>query len=337
MKAEKLPSGSWRVRVYTGTVNGKKKYKSVTARTKAEAMKKAALYEPKENDEMTVLEACEKYMLVKGPELSPSTVRSYEATIRRYIEPAAIGAVKLSRMNSVKAQEWLLTLPRDMSKKTKQNHFGLLSAVVSFFDEDKRLHVRIARTPEKELYTPTVAEVNAVIEQADPELRRAVWLACFGLRRGEICALTADDLDREACTVSVNKALAKGPDGFVLKMPKTKKSRRVVPITTEVMRLLPVRGQIVGCSPDCITNRFAKAIEAAGVHPFRFHDLRSFFASISLSSAVGVSSRTVQDLGGWQTDRILKSHYERSMTDQKKKDTEVLMSYFSDHLKTGIN
>lgn len=335
MKAAQLPSGKWRVKVYQGIVDGKRVWKSITKRTKEEALKAAALYEPKDAEDMSVEEACEKYLALRGPELSPSTVRSYQATLDRYIRPSKIAAVKIPRMTSAKAQEWLLSLPRDMSKKTKRNHFGFLSAVVSFFDEDKRLRVRIARTEEAELYTPTMDEINAVLAEADEDLRRAICLACFGLRRGEICALTAQDLDRKNCVVSVTKAYAKGPDGFVLKNTKTKKSRRLVPVSREVMDMLPLSGSVVSCSPDCITNRFASALKKAGVHHFRFHDLRSFFASISLSSAVGVSARTVQDLGGWQTDRVLKSHYERSISDQKKKDTEAIIHYFSDHLKAG--
>lgn len=335
MKATRLPSGNYRVRVYLGEVDGKQKFKSITKPTKQEALREAALYVPKAGDDLNVLQACRKYLLLKGPELSPSTVRGYEATMKKYIEPSLIAPVKLSSMNSVKAQQWLLTLPRDMSRKSKQNHFGFLSAVVSFFDEDKRLRVTIARTEEKELYTPNIDEVNAVLAVADPELRRAICLACFGLRRGEIAALEASDLDRKACTVSVTKAFAKdSKNKFVLKTPKTKKSRRVVPISPEVMAMMPEKGYLIGCSPDCITNRFAKAVENAGVHPFRFHDLRSFFASISLSSAVGVGSRTVQDIGGWETDRILKSHYERSISEQKKKDVDAIVSYFSAKLDT---
>ena len=42
--AKKLPSGSWRVRVYTGTVDGKKKYTSTTADTKKKAELMAAQY-----------------------------------------------------------------------------------------------------------------------------------------------------------------------------------------------------------------------------------------------------------------------------------------------------
>lgn len=37
--AKKLPSGSWRCLVYTGTdINGRRKYKSFTAGTKREAL-----------------------------------------------------------------------------------------------------------------------------------------------------------------------------------------------------------------------------------------------------------------------------------------------------------
>lgn len=333
MKAVRLPSGNWRVRVYLGEVDGKKKWKSVTAKTKAEVLREAALYEPKED--MSLLEACEKYLKLKGPELSPSTVRSYEATLRRYIAPSKLAAAKLSAINSAKAQEWLLSLP-PMARKTKQNHFGFLSAVVSFFDEDKRLRVRIARTEEKDLYTPTMDEINRVLMVCDPETRLAAALACFGLRRGEICALEQEDIDRRHNTIRVTKALVKSSDNsFVVKTPKTKKSRRIVPVSRSVIDAIPTEGVIISCSPDSLTNRFAHAVKKAGVHPFRFHDLRSFFASIALSSAIGSGTRTVQDLGGWETDRVLKSHYERSISDQMEKDTEAIVSYFSDHLKMG--
>ena len=44
MKAKKLPSGNWRVRLYVGKEDGKPKYKSFTASTKKEAEFAAAQY-----------------------------------------------------------------------------------------------------------------------------------------------------------------------------------------------------------------------------------------------------------------------------------------------------
>ncbi len=42
--AKKLPSGSWRVNLFIGTEDGKRKYKSFTAATKREAEFQAAQY-----------------------------------------------------------------------------------------------------------------------------------------------------------------------------------------------------------------------------------------------------------------------------------------------------
>lgn len=329
MKAEKLPSGNWRVRIYVGRVNGKPKTKSITARTKQEALKLAERFEAK--DDLTVEEACDRFITLREKELSPSTVRGYKGTLEGKIKKDKIGSVKLSKLTSAKLQEWVSSM--DVSPKTKKNHLGLVMAALRFYDVDKVFRVRIKQEDKKEMYTPTMDEVNKVLAVSDEDLKRAISLACFGLRRGEICALTANDIDRENCTVSITKAMAKGTDGFVQKTPKTQKSNRIVPITPDVVSILPEHGRIINCSPDCITNRFAKAVEAAGVKHFRFHDLRSFFASISLSSAVGSGSRTVQDLGGWQTDRVLKAHYERSISDQKQKDTDAIITYFKTNLK----
>lgn len=332
MKARKLKSGRWNVRANVGTEGGKIVYRSITANTKQEALRKATEAEAKGYSPESVQEACERFLAARRSELSPSTLRGYEGTLRAYILPDKIGAVKVASLSSAILQDWVNRMP--VSRKTKKNHLGFLMAAIRFCDVEKAFRVRIAQTEPREMYTPTIEEVNLVLDVSDDELRRAIVLACFGLRRGEICALSADDLDRRNCRVRVSKAYAKAPDGsFVLKAPKTMKSRRVVPVTQGVMDLMPKEGPVVSCSPDAITLRFRKAVARAGVHHFRFHDLRSFFASIALSSAIGAGARSVQDLGGWQTDRVMKSHYERSMSDQKKKDVDAILDWFGRNLK----
>ena len=336
MKARKLPSGKWNIRVKVGTKNGITQYKSITGNTRAEVEALARVQDLEPSDDLTVQEACESFLKARKKELSPSTLRGYQGTFVKYIEQDRIGCVKLEKVSTPMLQEWVSRM--DLSQKSKKNHYGFLLTVLRYYGIEKVFRVRIAPTEPVEMYTPTIAEVNRVIALADDETRIAIALACFGLRRGEICALTSDDLDRMRNTVRISKAVAKAPDGsFVLKMPKTKKSIRVVPITQAVMDLLPKSGPVVSCSPDVITNRFARAVREAGVPHFRFHDLRSFFASIALSSAVGSGSRTVQDLGGWQTDRVLKSHYDRSISDVRKKDEDAIILYFQNHLKMGTN
>lgn len=51
---------------------------------------------------------------------------------------------------------------------------------------------------------------------------------------------------------------------------------------------------------------FERAIKAAGLTPFRFHDLRHTFAS--RLSALGCNDRTIMDLSGWSSPRMLKRY-----------------------------
>lgn len=90
-KAKKLPSGSWRVRLYTGRDEaGKAVYKSFTAPTKKEAEAAAALYavRKKQKDEigMTVGEAIDAYIRSKENVLSPSTIGSYRQKRRNWMQ-----------------------------------------------------------------------------------------------------------------------------------------------------------------------------------------------------------------------------------------------------------
>lgn len=328
MKVERLPSGNYRARVSIKRADGTYTTKSVTAATKTEVRRLAGLIKNETpSGDLLVVEACERFLNAR--ELSPTTERGYRSTLKQYIEKDKIAAMKLSALKTSTVQEWIARMPKGMSQKTKKNHLGFLTAVVGYFMEDKRFRVKIRGTAPKELYTPTAQDIKAVLEVADPVLERAIRLGMFGLRRGEICALEASDVDRKHCMVRISKALAKGPDnGWVVKEPKTKSSIRWVQLPQELIDILPKKGRVVPASPDVITLRFVKAVDRAGVPHFRFHDLRAFFASISVSSAIGASELTVQKMGGWKTNNVLKMHYERSISDQQQKDTERIMDYY---------
>ena len=81
--AKKLPSGSWRVRVYDGKdQTGKDVYKSFTAPTKKQAEYLAAEYlagkrSQHPTDSRTLAEAYARYIEIKKNTLSPATVREY--------------------------------------------------------------------------------------------------------------------------------------------------------------------------------------------------------------------------------------------------------------------
>ena len=62
-----------------------------------------------------------------------------------------------------------------------------------------------------------------------------------GFRRGEMCALTWEDIDMEAHTVSINKAIGcTRESGQFVKSPKTKAGERCIVLPSDVFDLLKV-------------------------------------------------------------------------------------------------
>lgn len=330
MKAEKLPSGNWRVRVFMGMQGGKRKYRSVTAKTKQEALREAALIDPMPTDDMTVETAVLRYLKIKEPVISPSTLHGYRKIYEARIATHPIKLVPLSRLKAPVVQEWVSWMAREVSPKTVRNNYGFLSAVLSMFSPDLRLTaIRLPQRKPAEIHLPTTEDVNAVLAVADPDLRVAILLgATATLRRGEICALTADDVDRKTCRVTVSKAMVRTKDGdYVIKSPKTVSSYRTILINPELVALLPVSGRIVSMNTDDLTRAFEKAVKKAGVQPFRFHDLRHYSASMSVSSAINAGSLSVQGRGGWATDRVMKSTYTHAV--DVESDERKIVQFFS--------
>lgn len=336
MKAEKLKSGNWRVKVYLGRdKSGKQRFKSITARTEREALAAAREYSPVENGSMTVIDACRQYLDIRGPVLSPATVRGYKKVLSCHIDPYPISVFKIEKLSSPIVQKWVSSLSSKMSPKSVRNAYGFFSAALSFFSPDLRFRIRLPQRRPASNYTPTIEDINAVLSVSDPELRKAILLGATAMmRRGEICALTAEDVNLLKGTVRINKSISRDFQGFwVEKPPKTVSSNREIRINRELLSLFPPAGNIVDLKPDQVTMRFNRAVKKAGVHPFRFHDLRHFAASIAVSSAIGAGKLTIRDRGGWETDHVLESVYEHSVRDVKEKDTEKILSFFSEKIK----
>lgn len=334
MKPEKLPSGNWRIRVYLGEVNGKKKWKSVTGATKTEVMRKAVLYMPVENGQLSVMDAAKGYIDLKEPVVSPATTAGYKKILKNHLEGSQLAVLRLDKVTTVSVQKWVSDLAKELSPKSVRNCYGFLSAVLAMYVPDLRLHVRLPQRKPQTLYTPTTEDINAVLAVADPELKKAILLGATGMmRRGEICALTTEDVDYENNRITIRKSLVQDADrNYVTKQPKTDSSYRTIDINPEVIALLPKEGPIVNLRPDAITMRMNRAITKAGVAHFRFHDLRHYAASIAVSSAIGAGSMTVQNRGGWNSDHVMKRTYTHSLSDQAQKDTQNILSYFSKNL-----
>ena len=130
-----------------------------------------------------------------------------------------------------------------------------------------------------------------------------VYLAIYtGARRGELCALTWDDIDVEKGTVSINKSINEHLD---IEVPKTTNAYRVNVIPKDVMaKLLPFKdskcnkvfhtctGEYI--KPSNIARAFRNILKFSALPHICLHELRHTHATLALRAGVPITDISKQ-------------------------------------------
>jgi len=169
--------------------------------------------------------------------------------------------------------------------------------------------------PEPEAARRILAEA----ERVDPEWATYLRLAATaGARRSEMCALRRNDVDLEAGTVSITRALALTPDSLVVERQRPKSGRGFRQVAVDAGTVAALAAQLerqerravavrrpladncfvfsadplgaVPWTPSVVTHRFVRLRDRLGLQ-VRLHDLRHYVATQLLAS--GGDVRTV--------------------------------------------
>lgn len=353
MEARKLPSGSWRCRVYShteeivqpdGSIKQKKIYKSFTCddtsiKGKRKCEKMAAEWaENKEtrskNTEITFGDALDEYIRLRSAVLSPGTIREYKRSRNRDLQ--GLMHIPVYKLTQNDIQREINKEALNHSPKTVKNMHGLVTAVLDSYRPDFRVKTNLPKKVRTELYIPTEEEIKRLIDAVrDTEMELPVLLSAFGpMRRGEICALDSDHISGNVVHVEYAMTLDENKN-WVKKCPKSYAGDRFITFPDFVIqRLSGIKGNITNLSPDSISNRFSRILKRAGIPHFRFHDLRHYSASIQ--HALGVPDAYIMQRGGWASDAVLKSVYRHALNDHAKKENERINKKFEEIYDTKI-
>lgn len=324
--AKRLPSGSWRVQVFSHyeMKDGKKvrKYKSFTSKDKTRAGKREAesmaaewvLRRTESKSSHPIADAVEVYISSRNGLVSPSTLRAYKSYLKHHISD--IGDMKVDDIDLPRVQTWVSGLSKELKPKTVKEIVSLLQSSIG-----KKLMLTTPLPSPKKQHTPTDAEIKDILERASEPMKLAILLASFcSLRRGEICALT--DKDFQNGMVKVSKTVVRDVTGdWIVKSPKTPGSVRIVPVPDKIMELVP-KGKIIPWTPDMLSKKFLKLTQ----NQFRFHDLRHYYASTA--HYLGVPDAYIMANGGWKTDSVMKRVYREALEDKKKEENAKIAQHF---------
>lgn len=344
-KAKQLPSGAWRVQVYShseivvqpdGSTKKVPKYESITADTEDEANFLAADYRLKRNgnavrrNSMTVLQAMDDYIRIKGGVLSGPTIRGYKGIRNNHF--VNLRDISILKLTTREIQAEISREAAQYTPKTVKNAYGFLTAVLDEYRPGFNPRVRLPQREKREILIPTRDEIITILDRVKgTELEIPVMLGAFcGMRRSEICAL--DYADIRGGRVSINKALVRDErNNWVIKNPKSYAGARSVEVPQFVVDTIGKgRGRIVHINPDALTLRFMRLTKAMGCD-IHFHALRHYYASILVS--LGVPDKYAMQRMGHATNAILRDVYQHIIADKDKEIAEQITGYFSDVLK----
>jgi len=158
-----------------------------------------------------------------------------------------------------------------------------------------------------------------------------------GIRIGEICALTWDDIDTESGIINIKKTIQRiyviedddRRTELILDSPKTKNSIRDIPMSRDLLKMLKPIKKVVNSSfylltndakptePRTYRNYYKKLMKELNMPELKFHGLRHSFATRCIES--NCDYKTVSVILGHSNISTTLNLYVHPNMEQKKK------------------
>jgi integrase len=255
--------------------------------------------------------------------VAPRTRETYHWHLTDNILPV-LGDSPLAEITTEDVRRWFAGLGTEHETRNARA-YGVLTAVLNTAVDDgiiDRSPARIkgasaVKHTKRSVVLLEPAELTALADAMSETLRLAVLLAGWcGLRRGEVFALTRDDIAPDGSTVRVNKGVVVVNRKHLCGPPKTKESNRTVTVPTHLRSaVLSHLSAHVGAAksallfPDPVTGGFHTegrfrtpffaARRAIGHDDLHFHDLRHFGGV--MAAQAGATTKEVMDRLGHTT------------------------------------
>lgn len=318
MKAEILPSGSYRIKkvvkgvTYRVTFDHKPSQKEIALalaeKIQDEGVRNGSFYK-----------YAKEYIQNKKGVVSPATIRTYNTKLDQLSE--GFRNENIYEIDSNKVQSEISLFAEDHAPKTTKTLYGFISSVLTAYRPSLKLRVTLPQNIVKKEYEPTNEDIKKLLEHAKNTAYSVPFqLGILGCRRAEICAASIDDLDGNKLWIHRSKVY--NGKWTIKESPKTDASNRIILLPDSLADQIRKQGYIYDGHPNALNKAIHRYQKKLGIPDFKFHALRSYFASYAHS--LGIPDADIMAIGGWETDHIMKKVYRKSMEESKKHSMDII-------------
>ena len=337
--------------------NGALRYKYVYAHTLSELKDKMLRFQvtvqkqPISATKLTVKDAAMQWLSSAKLRVKPSSYANYENIIRSHILPV-LGAEFLVDITSQQLNDFIYSKMQSgslhggkrLSARYVRDMMRVFHSIERYAEQEygiRETHFTMPKIEKRQLDVLN-AEERKKLEQyllANKSISNLAILLCLftGLRVGELCGLTWDDIDFQSGTLSVNRTVQRinrhGNSEVIIGSPKSKTSMRIVPIPEFLLELLRERkgddtrylisGKTKPVEPRVMQYRFQRILKACGIRKVPFHLLRHTYATDCI--AHGFDAKTLSELLGHADASITLNRYVHSSMQMKQEYVKRLM------------
>lgn len=322
-----------------------------------EASKKLAMFVAeiekgnyRKNSSITFTELAQLFLDKYGKDnLSETTYKNYKNMLNNHILDE-IGAIKINKLKRIQIQELanLLLNEYNLSSKTIKNHIKVISAILNkgiewdLLDYNMADKVSIPKNIEKQkkkviLYSYDELEqfTKALDKLEDKELQVAIYTSLYtGARRGEVMALTFNDINFKKCSIDLNKSKINIPNGTKIKDIKTGKNRLFYVPKTYINIVKDYYNYLVKPNkdtelftmhPDTYSKKFKDFLKENDLRIINLKDLRALNESILVNKGLDVVS-VAKRLG--HLPSTATNYYLDQIPEEDKKASDILEDLF---------
>ena len=301
-------TGKWFAKFYYTNWQGikKQKWKRGFA-TKKEALgfERDFLEKQSANPDMTFQNLYEIYMEDMAARLKQSTLLTKKAVLQTHILPF-FGSKPINEIKASDVRRWqakLMSSPNNYSQTYLKKINTELNSIINYAKRFYDLNTNpcgkagtIGKAKAEEMHYWTYDEYIAFREGVKD---KPLSYICFevlywtGMREGELLALSPADIDLDNKTISINRTYQRIEGKDVFTSPKTRKSKRKIPIPDflcqELSDYIPSRymldadERLFPVTKSYLSHEMIRGCKNTGVKKIRIHDIRHSHASLLIN------------------------------------------------------